>query len=135
MVSIGLSPRTENNSLLAFRNSRYVSDIAPDCKEQIENQYPGRFFFTPKKMGAQTAEANINAKLWFTLSEFYIFNRLNKWIFVIYCDYKRCCINSLVIIYYSYSNFILTIIIWIFMPSLRRSPQRCFAGVAWTICS
>ena len=43
------------------KDFRYVSDIAPDCKEKIENQSPGRFFFTPKKLGAQTAEANINA--------------------------------------------------------------------------
>lgn len=40
---------------------KYVSDIAPDCKDKIEANYPGRFYFTPKKMGAQTAEANINA--------------------------------------------------------------------------
>lgn len=40
---------------------RYVSDIAPDCKDEIAAKYEGRFFFTPKKMGAQTAEANINA--------------------------------------------------------------------------
>ena len=39
----------------------YISDIAPDCKDEIAEKYPGRFFFTPKKMGAQTAEANINA--------------------------------------------------------------------------
>ena len=39
----------------------YISDIAPDCKENIEANYEGRFFFTPKKSGAQTAEANINA--------------------------------------------------------------------------
>jgi D-3-phosphoglycerate dehydrogenase len=39
----------------------YLSDIAPDCKDLIEQKYPGRFFFTPKKMGAQTIEANINA--------------------------------------------------------------------------
>ena len=39
----------------------YLSDIAPTCKDEIAAQYPGRFFFTPKKMGAQTAEANINA--------------------------------------------------------------------------
>jgi len=39
----------------------YISDIAPDCKAEIENNFDGRFFFTPKKMGAQTAEANINA--------------------------------------------------------------------------
>ena len=39
----------------------YISDIAPDCKGEIAEKYPGRFFFTPKKTGAQTAEANINA--------------------------------------------------------------------------
>lgn len=42
---------------------RYLSDVAPDCKETLENNYPDRCFFTPKKMGAQTAEANINAGL------------------------------------------------------------------------
>lgn len=42
---------------------RYISDIAPDCKEQIAGTYEGRYYFTPKKMGAQTAEANINAGL------------------------------------------------------------------------
>jgi len=40
---------------------KYVSDIAPDCKDVFEEKYQGRFFFTPKKSGAQTAEANINA--------------------------------------------------------------------------
>jgi D-3-phosphoglycerate dehydrogenase / 2-oxoglutarate reductase len=39
----------------------YISDIEPDCKAEITEKYPGRFYFTPKKMGAQTAEANINA--------------------------------------------------------------------------
>ena len=39
----------------------YLSDIAPDCKDVISEKYEGRCFFTPKKMGAQTAEANINA--------------------------------------------------------------------------
>jgi D-3-phosphoglycerate dehydrogenase len=39
----------------------YISDIAPDNKEEIAGKYEGRFFFTPKKMGAQTSEANINA--------------------------------------------------------------------------
>ncbi len=42
---------------------KYISDIAPNCAETIAQKYPGRFFFTPKKMGAQTAEANINAGL------------------------------------------------------------------------
>lgn len=40
---------------------RYLSDIAPDCKAEIEEKFEGRYFFTPKKMGAQTAEANLNA--------------------------------------------------------------------------
>jgi len=40
---------------------RYISDITPDCKEELEEKYKGRVFFTPKKMGAQTAEANLNA--------------------------------------------------------------------------
>ena len=40
---------------------KYVSDIAPECKDEIAEKFEGRFFFTPKKMGAQTAEANINA--------------------------------------------------------------------------
>ncbi|MFZ0472288.1 MAG: 3-phosphoglycerate dehydrogenase, partial [Bacteroidales bacterium] len=29
--------------------------------ELFASKYPGRYFFTPKKMGAQTEEANINA--------------------------------------------------------------------------
>ncbi len=39
----------------------YLSDIAPDCSAEIMERYPTRAFFTPKKMGAQTAEANLNA--------------------------------------------------------------------------
>lgn len=42
---------------------KFVSDIEPDCKAEIAGNYPGRFFFSPKKMGAQTSEANINAGL------------------------------------------------------------------------
>jgi len=40
---------------------KYISDIAPDKKAEFEEKFPDRIFFTPKKMGAQTAEANINA--------------------------------------------------------------------------
>lgn len=51
--------------LLEIMESRadfgYVSDIAPDCAAEFVEKFAGRFFFTPKKMGAQTAEANINA--------------------------------------------------------------------------
>jgi len=39
----------------------YLSDIEPDCKATFDEKFKGRFFFTPKKMGAQTEEANINA--------------------------------------------------------------------------
>ena len=39
----------------------YISDIAPDCAAEIAEKFEGRYFFTPKKMGAQTSEANINA--------------------------------------------------------------------------
>jgi D-3-phosphoglycerate dehydrogenase len=39
----------------------YVSDVAPDCAADIADKFPGRFYFTPKKMGAQTEEANVNA--------------------------------------------------------------------------
>lgn len=39
----------------------YVSDIAPATADAFNEKYAGRIFFTPKKMGAQTAEANINA--------------------------------------------------------------------------
>lgn len=39
----------------------YASDIAPGNAALLKETYPERCFFTPKKMGAQTAEANINA--------------------------------------------------------------------------
>jgi D-3-phosphoglycerate dehydrogenase len=42
---------------------RYVSDVAPDCLEALKEKCTGRFFVTPKKMGAQTSEANVNAGL------------------------------------------------------------------------
>ena len=40
---------------------KYVADVKPDSAAQLEQEFTGRVFFTPKKMGAQTAEANINA--------------------------------------------------------------------------
>ncbi len=40
---------------------KYVSDVAPDNRAAFEEKFPGRIVFTAKKMGAQTAEANINA--------------------------------------------------------------------------
>ena len=47
--------------LMAERDDlKYVTDIKPDADEDFK-KYEGRYFATPKKMGAQTAEANINA--------------------------------------------------------------------------
>lgn len=40
---------------------KYLSDIEPGCSAEMAEKYAGRYFFTPKKMGAQTSEANINA--------------------------------------------------------------------------
>lgn len=40
---------------------KYVADVKPDNADVLLEEFPGRVFFTPKKMGAQTAEANINA--------------------------------------------------------------------------
>jgi D-3-phosphoglycerate dehydrogenase / 2-oxoglutarate reductase len=42
-------------------NIKYMSDITPDCENVFAEKFEGRYFFTPKKAGAQTAEANINA--------------------------------------------------------------------------
>lgn len=47
--------------LLADRQDlKYITDIKPDADEEFK-KFEGRYFSTPKKMGAQTAEANINA--------------------------------------------------------------------------
>ncbi|MBP5572311.1 MAG: 3-phosphoglycerate dehydrogenase [Bacteroidales bacterium] len=42
---------------------KYVTDVAPDNLETLKEKFGLRVFATPKKMGAQTAEANINAGL------------------------------------------------------------------------
>jgi D-3-phosphoglycerate dehydrogenase len=39
----------------------FAADVAPKCKDEVTEKYDLRSFFTKKKMGAQTAEANINA--------------------------------------------------------------------------
>ena len=47
--------------LMAERTDiKYVTDIAPAALEEF-SKFEGRFFATPKKLGAKTAEANINA--------------------------------------------------------------------------
>ena len=40
---------------------KYVTDIMPAANDKMTELFTGRYFSTPKKMGAQTAEANINA--------------------------------------------------------------------------
>lgn len=42
---------------------KYISDIAPVCYAELSEKFGKRVFATPKKMGAETAEANINAGL------------------------------------------------------------------------
>lgn len=56
----------EEDMITMLRNRAdfaYISDIAPDNATAIAKEFEGRYFFTPKKMGAQTGEANINAGL------------------------------------------------------------------------
>lgn len=40
---------------------KYYADVKPGNAAELEELFPGRVFFTPKKTGAQTSEANINA--------------------------------------------------------------------------
>lgn len=40
---------------------KYLTDITPGNHAEMQEKLAGRYFSTPKKMGAQTAEANINA--------------------------------------------------------------------------
>lgn len=40
---------------------KYISDIMPACHEELAGQYEFRYYSTPKKQGAETAEANVNA--------------------------------------------------------------------------
>ena len=40
---------------------KYISDVKPDCEKVFAEKFAGRYFFTPKKAGAQTEEANLNA--------------------------------------------------------------------------
>jgi D-3-phosphoglycerate dehydrogenase len=54
----------EEDLLKMFRERKdfaYLSDVEPLNKGVIEAEFKNRIFVTPKKMGAQTEEANINA--------------------------------------------------------------------------
>ena len=56
----------DEEGLLKLLNERtdlkYITDIMPDMDAEFK-KLEGRYFSTPKKMGAQTEEANINAGL------------------------------------------------------------------------
>ena len=52
----------ELEEVLAERpDIRYYADVKPGNADRLVELYGDRVFFTPKKMGAQTAEANLNA--------------------------------------------------------------------------
>ena len=42
---------------------KYITDVAPDNLDVLKEKFGLRVFATPKKMGAQSAEANVNAGL------------------------------------------------------------------------
>jgi D-3-phosphoglycerate dehydrogenase len=42
---------------------KYVTDIIPDSHTELQAKFGTRYFSTPKKMGAETSEANVNAGL------------------------------------------------------------------------
>ena len=55
----------DEEGLIALMQERadlkYMTDIMPVADTKFRTLFEGRYFATPKKMGAQTAEANINA--------------------------------------------------------------------------
>jgi D-3-phosphoglycerate dehydrogenase len=54
----------ELEKVLADRpDIKYVTDVAASCQGELDEKFPKQVFATPKKMGAETAEANINAGL------------------------------------------------------------------------
>lgn len=65
LVNTARKEVVHEDELIKLMNDRedfkYYSDIAPNNADFIKENFEGRFFFSPKKMGAQTAEANINA--------------------------------------------------------------------------
>ncbi|HKM30836.1 MAG: 3-phosphoglycerate dehydrogenase [Bacteroidales bacterium] len=52
----------ELEEILAERTDlKYASDVAPNNQATLEEKFGSRVYATPKKMGAQTKEANVNA--------------------------------------------------------------------------
>ena len=64
LVNAARKEVVDEEGLLKLMNERedlrYIADIMPDMDEEFK-KFGTRYFATPKKMGAQTAEANINA--------------------------------------------------------------------------
>jgi D-3-phosphoglycerate dehydrogenase len=50
-------------ALMERNDLKYATDVAPDAIVTLQNNAGSRIFATSKKMGAETAEANINAGL------------------------------------------------------------------------
>jgi D-3-phosphoglycerate dehydrogenase len=48
------------NAMRKNQGIRYGTDVMPDCHEKMK-EFGARYFATPKKMGAETEEANVNA--------------------------------------------------------------------------
>jgi D-3-phosphoglycerate dehydrogenase len=67
LINTARAEVVDEAGLLQVMESRpdffYGADVAPECAAEFAAKYQGRYCFTAKKMGAQTAEANINAGL------------------------------------------------------------------------
>ena len=68
LVNTARKEVVDEASLLALLSGgredlKYVADVAPDAASDFEQALGKRYFATPKKMGAETAEANVNAGL------------------------------------------------------------------------
>lgn len=50
-------------AMMERNDLKYATDVAPDCSSKLKSSVALRFFATTKKMGAETAEANVNAGL------------------------------------------------------------------------
>jgi len=65
MVNTARKEVIHNDDLVKYMEEnptfKYVTDILPDNHSEMLEKFPTRYFTTPKKMGAQTSEANVNA--------------------------------------------------------------------------
>ena len=65
LVNTARKEVVDETALLAMMSERsglaYATDVKPDADLEFAERFADRYFATPKKMGAQTAEANINA--------------------------------------------------------------------------